>query len=437
MWVVGDRAAIRAVFEDPDTFASRTAHQPITPLCAEALDVLISGCHPVAVTDNCDDREVHRRVRQALTRVFSPGRVATLAAGIRATAKRLIAAHDGQLDVVHDFAIPLAANTVLGFLGVPEEDHAKIVGWVEGKADVDWGEPTEREQISSAHHMVALWEYCEAWAARTSLLDLPHREKASALMVLCLAGFDAPAGLIAAQLLGTGTPIKAWRRVTTTATTLGGTTIPEHADVLLKIDGDPALSFGRGIHACVGAPLARMQAEIAVEELKALPGLVVGEPEYPPNLIFALPRRLRIDWERPMNDALAALCAAYGLTEMRGALDHKLGIEVLDASPEKVTGRMPVEGNTQVIGLLHGGASAAFAEYLGALGAALHGGPAKIAVCIESSISHLRGISAGFVHGTATRQHGGRQLATYLVEITSEDGELIATARMTVKFNEL
>jgi 1,4-dihydroxy-2-naphthoyl-CoA hydrolase len=437
MWVVSDRAAIRAVFEDPDTFAARTAHTPITPLCDEALDVLFSGCQLIPVTDNCDDRAVHRRVRQALTKLFSPGRVAALEPGIRATARRLIAARHGRMDVVRDFAIPLAADTVLTFLGVPREDHRQIIDWVAGKTDVDWGEPTEQEQIASAHNMVALWRYCDAWAGRTTILDLPHREKASALMVLCLAGFDAPAALIVNELAGTGTPIKAWRRVTTTETTVDGVTIPAGADVLLRIDGDPALSFGRGIHACVGANLARTLAAIAAEELAALPGLVVHAPEEPANLIFRMPAHLRVEWDHPMNDEMAALCAAYGITEMRGALDHKLGIEVLDASAEKVTGRMPVEGNTQVIGLLHGGASAAFAEYLGALGAALHGGPEKIAVCIESSISHLRGTSGGFVHGTATRQHGGRQLATYLVEITSEDGELIASARMTVKFNEL
>ena len=51
-----------------------------------------------------------------------------------------------------------------------------------------------------------------------------------------------------------------------------------------------------------------------------------------------------------------------------GALDKKMGIEILEASPERLVGRMPVEGNTQPFGLLHGGANVVLAESLGSVG---------------------------------------------------------------------
>ncbi|MEV4572082.1 hotdog fold thioesterase [Nonomuraea jabiensis] len=108
-----------------------------------------------------------------------------------------------------------------------------------------------------------------------------------------------------------------------------------------------------------------------------------------------------------------------------------MGIEFLEAGPERVVGRMPVEGNTQPYGLLHGGASAVLAETLGSVAAAIHAGPERIAVGIEINATHHRSATAGHVTGVATRLHGGRTLATYNIEITDEQGKLVCTSRLT------
>ncbi|WP_185078852.1 PaaI family thioesterase [Nonomuraea jabiensis] len=108
-----------------------------------------------------------------------------------------------------------------------------------------------------------------------------------------------------------------------------------------------------------------------------------------------------------------------------------MGIEFLEAGPERVVGRMPVEGNTQPYGLLHGGASAVLAETLGSVAAAIHAGPERIAVGIEINATHHRSATAGHVTGVATRLHGGRTLATYHIEITDEQGKLVCTSRLT------
>lgn len=115
-----------------------------------------------------------------------------------------------------------------------------------------------------------------------------------------------------------------------------------------------------------------------------------------------------------------------------GNLGERMGIRILEASPDKVVGTMPVEGNTQPYGLLHGGASAALAETLGSVGAMLHGGPSKLAVGVDLNATHHRGLRSGQVTGTATPVHRGRSSATYEVVITDdESGKRVCTARLT------
>ncbi|MFF4123212.1 PaaI family thioesterase [Microbispora rosea] len=112
-------------------------------------------------------------------------------------------------------------------------------------------------------------------------------------------------------------------------------------------------------------------------------------------------------------------------------LHQRMGLEILEASAERVVGRMPVKGNTQPHGLLHGGASCVLAETLGSTGAALHAGPGRIAVGIEINATHHRSATSGHVTAVATRVHGGRTLATYVIEITDDAGRAVCTARLT------
>ncbi|GIH68306.1 hypothetical protein Mth01_05590 [Sphaerimonospora thailandensis] len=114
-----------------------------------------------------------------------------------------------------------------------------------------------------------------------------------------------------------------------------------------------------------------------------------------------------------------------------GHLHERMGIEILEASPERVVGRMPVEGNTQPYGLLHGGASCVLAETLGSIGAALHAGPGRIAMGIEISAAHHRSATSGHITAVATLVHGGRTLATYDIEITDDRGRRVCTSRLT------
>jgi uncharacterized protein (TIGR00369 family) len=114
-----------------------------------------------------------------------------------------------------------------------------------------------------------------------------------------------------------------------------------------------------------------------------------------------------------------------------GTLIERMGIEVIEASAARVVGIMPVEGNTQPYGLLHGGASVVLAETLGSFGAMLHAGAGRIAVGIEVSASHHRAARDGWVTGTATAVHLGSTTAVYEVVVEDSRSMRVCTARLT------
>jgi uncharacterized protein (TIGR00369 family) len=114
-----------------------------------------------------------------------------------------------------------------------------------------------------------------------------------------------------------------------------------------------------------------------------------------------------------------------------GGLYWKLGIQLHEATAQDVIGTMPVNGNTQPQGLLHGGASIAFAETLASTAAAMYAGTSRIAVGVEVSATHHRSARTGVVHGRAQAVHLGASMATYNVELTDERGRLVCSCRVS------
>ncbi len=114
-----------------------------------------------------------------------------------------------------------------------------------------------------------------------------------------------------------------------------------------------------------------------------------------------------------------------------GTLGEKLGIRFSEISVQRLVASMPVKGNTQPAGLLHGGASAALAETMGSVGAAVHAGPGAMVVGVEINATHHRSARSGVVTGTATPLFLGRSMATYEIVITDEDERRICTARIS------
>ncbi|WP_087113771.1 hotdog fold thioesterase [Micrococcus luteus] len=133
-------------------------------------------------------------------------------------------------------------------------------------------------------------------------------------------------------------------------------------------------------------------------------------------------------------------CAAAGLTpELLAALGgasvsplaQKMGIRFHELTPERAVATMPVAGNEQPAGLLHGGAHLVLAESLGSMSAKLHAGVERGVVGIEIGATHHRAARSGLVTGTATAVHLGATLVTHEVVMTDEEGRRLSTARIT------
>lgn len=118
----------------------------------------------------------------------------------------------------------------------------------------------------------------------------------------------------------------------------------------------------------------------------------------------------------------------------RNTLAEALGIRFTKVGDDYLTGTMPVDSRTrQPRGYLHGGASVALAETLGSYGAALCIDiDNKILFGVEINANHISAVAGGYVTGTARPLHVGRNSHVWEIHITSEDGGLVCTSRLTV-----
>ena len=112
-------------------------------------------------------------------------------------------------------------------------------------------------------------------------------------------------------------------------------------------------------------------------------------------------------------------------------LHDRLGITVTEAGADRCVGTMPVDGNTQPFGLMHGGASCVLAEGLASIAATIYAWPHKTAVGVDLNATHHRAVRTGTVRGVAVPVHQGSTVATYEVVITDERDRRVCTARLT------
>ena len=125
------------------------------------------------------------------------------------------------------------------------------------------------------------------------------------------------------------------------------------------------------------------------------------------------------------------------LNEGRGELNERMGVVITEASPERVVGTMPVEGNRQPYGLLHGGASVVLAESLGSTIAQLNAPEGRQAVGVDINATHHRSALDGTVTGTATVLSKGRSAVTSDITITDDQGRRVCTVRLTCFLREV
>lgn len=114
-----------------------------------------------------------------------------------------------------------------------------------------------------------------------------------------------------------------------------------------------------------------------------------------------------------------------------GALAEKMGIRWVEFSVDRSVATMPVEGNTQPVGLLHGGAYVVLGESLGSMAANLWAGPGRLAVGIDINATHTRSATSGIVTGVCTPIHLGRSLTVHEIVVTDDQGRRCSTIRIT------
>lgn len=268
---------------------------------------------------------------------------------------------DRRVDIITELCHPLPAAIMFDLIGFPPSDHPMLKEWCDDKTEVIWGRPSSEQQIQSAHSLVAFLDHCrELVQSRRSTpaddlvsalvadeRDLTDHEIASLVFYLSFAGHETTTNLIANSLvqllsrpavweelradrklipnaveevLRFDTSILMWRRVATRDTAIGDVDIPKDARVVLafgaaarqadrfpdpdnfdirRSDARRHLAFGKGIHLCAGANLARLEADIALNSLMdrlPSPKLAKQELQYYPNVTIRGPRALYIEW---------------------------------------------------------------------------------------------------------------------------------------------
>ncbi|MEV5964779.1 hypothetical protein AB0L70_23610 [Kribbella sp. NPDC051952] len=329
-WVVDDPELAREVLLDPVTFRPDNAVLAHTPLSVKALRVLsgVGFALPPTLANNAG--ESHRPIRAAVARFFSPARVAAVEPLTRSLIESRVGeaaeavARGEEVDLVQAIAAEPPALVLLHLLGLTDVDVPALKAWSLDSLELFWGRPSEDRQLELAHSAAEFY----AWLrSRTEApgddlfgvlagLGLTDEEICAVGYFLLIAGQETTTQLISTafqqtlgrsydaadvveEVLREASSVPTWRRVASRDVMVGDVELPAGAPVLLGLSGHggPAdLAFGIGIHRCLGAGLARMEARVALETAADLLSGVrlVEEPPMIDLLSFRAPKRLRV-----------------------------------------------------------------------------------------------------------------------------------------------
>ena len=344
-WVLTRYEDVAAVLRDP-----RFIKEPLVSMVAARFGVSVPPGVGLSMLDR--DPPDHTRLRSLVSKAFTPRVVEGLRPRIQKMVDELITRAEavGTMDLIEEFAYPIPVNVICEMLGVPVEDHERFKGWsldIARGLDSVWLPPESEIPKRSGAARHAIGDYMRGLIAerraspRGDLLSaliaaeeagdkLSEDELIATCILLLIAGHETTVNLIGngtlallrhpeelrrlretpglitsavEELLRYDGPVQRTARITSTAVTIGGRTIPKGEMVMPFIgaaDRDPSqfpdpdrldlgradnrhIAFGWGIHFCLGAPLARVEGQIAIDTLvQRLPrlALVNDEPEH-------------------------------------------------------------------------------------------------------------------------------------------------------------
>lgn len=334
MWVIDEPSEVREVLLDPETFRPDNAVVAHSQLSVKALRVLqgVGFALPPTLANNAG--QTHRPIRAAVARFFSPARVAAVEPLTRRlVAERVgtafVALETGVVDLVEVVAAEPPALVLVDMLGMRDVDVPALKAWSRDSLELFWGWPDEDRQLELAHSAAEFYEWLRkrVVAARRLpeddlfgvlvRLGLSDEELCAVAYFLLIAGQEtttqlistafrrmigrvAHAAAVVEEVLRESSSVPTWRRITAGATTVGDVELPAGAPILLGLSGHggPAdLAFGLGIHRCLGAGLARLEARVALECAAPLLAAVRAAEAEPPMidlLSFRAPERVLV-----------------------------------------------------------------------------------------------------------------------------------------------
>lgn len=363
-WVVTRYDDMRGIFRDPVTFSSENTQAPYKPRPAEVPQILEAGGFSVVSGLSGKQPPDHTRLRGFIKQAFTPRRVASLEPEIRAIAARMIErfAGRGQADLVVELARELPALVIFRMLGIPDADVPQVKEWAQSRVYMNFGDRPVEEQVHHAENLVRYWRYWRDLVQSrfaTPQDDLPgdlvgiYRqgdqtittdEIAALVYGQLTAGHETTTALLSnglkellgqpeawqaicrdrgvipvavEELLRVSAPVFTWKRRVKAPAQVGGVDLPAGTNLLLLLgsanhddavfENPDRIDLGRenasrqGIHFCLGAPLARLEGRVVLEELSArLPTLrlVPGQRfDYGANTSFRGPSHLLVQWD--------------------------------------------------------------------------------------------------------------------------------------------
>lgn len=367
-WVVLKHEHVSNVFRDPETFSPVNARHPVTPICpaaAKVRDELNLSIEPSLVDETADTHKHHRKI---FGTAFTPRRVNEMEAQIRQIVDRYIDRfiEAGEAELVSQLLYEVPALAIFLFLGASDEDAVFVKKLGSDRAIVNWGKPSDAEQLAMMHGMGEHWQFTKDLVDRAyvdpgdnylgDMVRIHQKDPSlftvnylyNVMFLMQFAGHETTTqasangirhllndreqwemlcdnpSLIAnavEEILRIDTSIFGWRRIATCNTTIGGVDIPKGSRILLmmgsanhdeevfpdggKFDVNRSnakkhLGLGLGAHFCMGAPLAKLEMRVILEQLtKRLPemNLKAGQSwEYLPTLVFRGVQNLEVEW---------------------------------------------------------------------------------------------------------------------------------------------
>ena len=370
-WVVSRYDDIQAIFKDPATFSSENTQAPYRERDPEIQRILddagVSSGSGLSARQPPD----HTRLRRFIQKAFTPRRVAALEPEVRSLTVELVERMRaaGRGDLVADLANHLPALVIFRLLGAPDIDVEQAKRWALSRVYLNFGDLPVEQQAEHARSLADYGRFCAGLVeasfeepkddlpgdlARIYLdgdESLSKDEIVGLVYTQLFAGHETTTSLLGSglkelleqrerwqelcddpglipaaveEMLRLGPAVFTWKRVTTAATRVGETDLPEGANILLLLgsanrdehvfaepdrvdlqreNARSHLSFGHGIHFCLGASLARLEIQTVLEELTSrLPGLRLSDGQtfsYRRNTTFRGPVSLLVEWDDP------------------------------------------------------------------------------------------------------------------------------------------